>query len=309
MRAREIGECEEIMEITAGMVKELRERTGAGMMDCKKALTEAVGDMDKAVDVLRMKGLADLAKKAGRATNEGLVAAYVSPNGELGAMVEVNCETDFVARNSEFSTWVAGLAEQVAVDAPSGVSEGASPLLSQQWKRNPSLTVEYALGELVTKLGENMGVRRFVRFEVPSGGVIGSYVHGVGRIGVMVEIGGSESTDATVAALAKDVAMHIAAASPVCVAREDVPADTVEHEMSIYKAQAAQSGKPEQIQEKIATGRLDKFYKEVCLIEQAFVKDPDKSVEQIVAAVAKATGKPLKVVRFERLVMGEALES
>jgi len=295
------------MEITASMVKDLRELTGAGMMDCKKALAEANGDMDKAVDILRTKGLADLAKKAGRATNEGLVAAYVSGNAELGAMVEVNCETDFVARNAEFQTFVSALAEQVAVDAPSGVTEGAAPLMAQQWKRNPSLTVEQALGELVTKLGENMGIRRFVRFEVPAGGVVGSYVHGVGRIGVMVEIGGAEGNDPAVAALAKDVAMHIAAASPICVAREEVPVATVEHEMSIYKAQAEASGKPEQIQVKIAEGRLEKFYKEVCLVEQVFVKDPDKTVEQIVAEAAKATGKPLTVVRFERMVMGEAL--
>jgi elongation factor Ts len=295
------------MEITASMVKDLRELTGAGMMDCKKALSESGGDVDKAVDVLRTKGLADLAKKAGRATNEGVVVAYVSANAELGAMVEVNCETDFVARNAEFQTFVSALAEQIAIDAPSGVTEGASPLMAQQWKRNPSLTVETALGELVTKLGENMGVRRFVRFEVPTGGVVGSYVHGVGRIGVMVEIGGAGSGDAAVTALAKDVAMHIAAASPICVGRSDVPAETVEHEMSIYKAQAAQSGKPEPIQEKIAAGRLHKFYKEVCLVEQAFVKDPDKSVAQIVAEAAKAAGKPLSVVRFERLVMGEAL--
>jgi elongation factor Ts len=295
------------MEITASMVKDLRELTGAGMMDCKKALSESGGDMGKAVDVLRTKGLADLAKKAGRATDEGIVAAYVSANAELGAMVEVNCETDFVARNAEFQSFVYALAEQVAIDAPSGVTEGASPLMAQLWKRNPSLTVEAALGELVTRLGENMGVRRFVRFEVPTGGVVGCYVHGVGRIGVMVEIGGTASGDAAVTALAKDVAMHIAAASPICVGRADVPAETVEHEMSIYKAQAAQSGKPEPIQEKIAEGRLHKFYKEVCLVEQSFVKDPDKSVEQIVAEAAKAAGKPLSVVRFERLVMGEAL--
>jgi elongation factor Ts len=294
------------MEITASMVKDLRELTGAGMMDCKKALAEAGGDMAKAVDVLRTKGLADLAKKAGRATNEGLIAAYVSPNAEIGAMVEVNCETDFVAINAEFSTFVSAVAEQVAVDAPSGITEGAAPLMSQAWKRNPSITVEQALGELVTKLGENMGIRRFVRFEVPTGGLLGSYVHGVGRIGVMVEIGGSN--DPAVAAVAKDVAMHIAAASPICVGRDQVPADTVAHEVSIYKAQAAQSGKPEPIQEKIAQGRLEKFYKEVCLMEQPFVKDPDKSVDQIVAEAGKATGQPLKVVRFERLVMGESLD-
>jgi elongation factor Ts len=295
------------MEITAAMVKDLREQTGAGMMDCKNALIESGGDMEKAVDVLRTKGLADLAKKAGRATNEGLVAAYVSDSARIGAMVEINCETDFVARNAEFQSFVSAVAEQIAVDAPSGVTTGPSALMSLQWKRNPTMTVEQALGELVTKLGENMGVRRFVRFDVPEGGALGYYVHGVGRIGVMVEIAGSEASDATVSALAKDIAMHIAAASPLCVLRDEVPAETVAHEMSIYKAQAAESGKPEQIQEKIALGRMDKFYKEVCLVEQAFVKDPDKSIDQIVAEAAKSTGRPLRIARFERLVMGEAI--
>jgi elongation factor Ts len=293
------------MAITATQVKELREITGAGMMDCKKALEECGGDMEKAVDILRTKGLADLAKKAGRATNEGLVAAWTSENGKVGAMVEVNCETDFVARNAEFQTFVAAVAEQVAVDAPDGIRDGQAPIMSQQWKRNPALTVEHALGELVTKLGENMGIKRFVRYEVPANGVIGAYIHGLGRIGVMVEISGADSSVPEVAALAKDVAMHIAAASPICVARADVPADTVEHEMSIYKAQAAASGKPEPIQVKIATGRLDKFYKEVCLIEQSFVKDPDKSVEQLVAQTSKAIGVPLTVESFDRFVLGE----
>jgi elongation factor Ts len=293
------------MAITANEVKQLREITGAGMMDCKKALSECGGDMEKAVDILRTKGLADLAKKAGRATNEGLVAAWTSENGKVGAMVEVNCETDFVARNAEFQTFVSAVAEQIAVDAPDGIVDGQAPVMSQQWKRNPSLTVEHALGELVTKLGENMGISRFVRYETPDNGVIGSYIHGLGRIGVMVEIAGADSSQPAVVALAKDVAMHIAAASPICVAREHVPADTVEHEMSIYKAQAAGSGKPEPIQEKIATGRLEKFYKEVCLIEQAFVKDPDKSVEQLVAETAKAIGTPLQVVSFDRFVLGE----
>jgi elongation factor Ts len=293
------------MAISASQVKELRETTGAGMMDCKKALEECGGDREKAVDILRTKGLADLAKKAGRATNEGLVAAWTSENGKVGAMVEVNCETDFVARNAEFQTFVAAVAEQVAVDAPDGIRDGQAPIMSQQWKRNPALTVEHALGELVTKLGENMGISRFVRYETPENGVIGSYIHGLGRIGVMVEIAGADSSQPAVVALAKDVAMHIAAASPICVARDNVPAGTVEHEMSIYKAQAEGSGKPEAIQEKIATGRLEKFYKEVCLIEQAFVKDPDKSVEQLVAETSKAIGVPLSVVSFDRFVLGE----
>ncbi len=294
------------MPITASTVKELRELTGAGMMDCKKALEEAGGDLEKAVDILRTKGLADLAKKAGRATNEGLVAAWVSANGRVGALVEVNCETDFVARNAEFQTFVAAVAEQVAVDAPDAVSDGEGALLTQRWKRNPALSVHEALGELVTKLGENMGVARFARYEViDADGVIGHYIHGLGRIGVMVEISGSDNTDDTVTALAKDVAMHVAAAAPICVAREDVPAETLEHEKSIYKAQAAQSGKPEAIQEKIATGRLEKFYKEVCLLEQPFVKDPDTSIDQLVAEARKATGKDLRVLRFDRFILGE----
>jgi elongation factor Ts len=293
------------MAITASMVKDLRELTGAGMMDCKKALEESGGDMDKAVDILRTKGLADLAKKAGRATNEGLVTAWVSDNGRVGALVEVNCETDFVARNAEFQTFAGAVAEQVAVDAPSAVSGGATALLTQQWKRNPSLSVYEALGELVSKLGENMGISRFARYEVIDDGVVGHYIHGLGRIGVMVEISGSDNTDPAVVALAKDVAMHVAAASPLCVSREEVPTQTVEHEMGIYKAQAEQSGKPAPIQEKIAAGRLEKFYKEVCLIEQPFVKDPDKSVEQLVAEARKATGKDLRVLRFDRFVLGE----
>jgi elongation factor Ts len=293
------------MAISANQVKELREITGAGMMDCKKALMECDGDINAAVDILRTKGLADLAKKAGRATNEGLVAAWTSENGRVGAMVEVNCETDFVARNAEFQTFASAAAEQIAVDAPENIKDGAVALYDQQWKRNPTLTVEQALGELVSKLGENMGVTRFVRYEAVENGVVGAYIHGLGRIGVMVEISGADASKPEVLALAKDVAMHIAAASPICVGRESVPAATVEHEMGIYKAQAAASGKPEPIQEKIASGRLEKFYKEVCLLEQGFVKDPDTSVMQLVAAAGKVLGSPLEIVAFDRFVLGE----
>ena len=294
------------MAITADQVKTLREMTGAGMMDCKKALTECDGNLETAVDILRTKGLADLAKKAGRATNEGLVAGWTSENGRVGALVEVNCETDFVARNAEFQTFAAAVAEQVAVDAPQSIKDGDVALYEQQWKRNPSLTVQQALGELVSKLGENMGVSRFVRYEAVNNGVIGFYIHGLGRIGVMVEIGGADSSKPEVLLLAKDVAMHIAAAQPICVGREAVPAATVEHEMSIYKAQAAASGKPDTIQEKIASGRLEKFYKEVCLLEQGFVKDPDTTVEKLVAAAGKSIGAPLEIVSFDRFVLGES---
>jgi elongation factor Ts len=297
------------MEITASMVKELRESTGAGMMDCKKALGEADGDMAAAVDILRTKGLADLAKKAGRATNEGLVAAYVEPSGKIAALVEVNCETDFVALNAEFSTFVNALAEQVAVDDPDGISQGDAPLMAQQSKRNPALTVEASLGELVTKLDENMGVTRFERYELIGPAAIGSYVHGVGRIGVLVEIAGADQSAPGVGQLARDVAMHIAAAAPGWVSREDVPADVVEHEKGIFMAQAAESGKPEAIQAKIAEGRVDKFFKEVTLLEQPFVKDPDVTVGALVAKVAKEAGVELAVARFTRWVLGETSDA
>jgi elongation factor Ts len=297
------------MEITASMVKELRESTGAGMMDCKKALAEAEGDMAVAVDVLRTKGLADLAKKAGRATNEGLVDTYIEPSGKIAAIVEVNCETDFVARNSEFTTWVNALCEQIAVDDPTGIGEGEASLLSQQWKRNPSLTVEQSLGELVTKLGENMGIARFERYELIGDACIGSYVHGVGRIGVLVEIAGAGCGNAAVAALGRDVAMHIAAAAPSWVSSDEVPAEVIEHEKSIYMAQGAESGKPEAIQTKIAEGRIAKFFKEVTLLEQPFVKDPDITIGALVAKVGKEAGVELSLVRFTRWVLGETSDT
>ena len=300
------------MDISAKMVKDLRACTGAGMMDCKKALAEAEGDLDTAVDILRMRGLAALAKKAGRATNEGVVAAYVSEYGAIGALIEVNCETDFVARNAEFQTFANALAEQVAVDAPDGITEGEAALMAQQYKRNPELTVEHALGEVVSKLGENMSITRFTRLEIRGNGAIGSYVHAGGRIGVLVEVsfGKDETAKSDVLkTFVKDVAMHVAAASPMYVTREQAPAETVEHELSIYRAQAAESGKPERIQQKMAEGRLEKFFKEVALVEQAYVKNPDISVGQYTAQTAKALGDELTIVGFERFVLGQSAAS
>jgi elongation factor Ts len=293
------------MEITASMVKELRESTGAGMMDCKKALAEANGDMTAAVDILRTKGLADLAKKAGRATHEGVIGGLTSDDSRTGALVEVNCETDFVARNADFKSFVSELAAQVISGGPSDVPA----LLAQPYSARPEITVEQLLGETVGRLGENMGIARFVRYDltVPAG-LIAVYIHGVGNIGVMVEVSaGSETAAASesAAGFAKDVAMQIAAASPVAVRREEVPADVVAHELSIYKAQAAETGKPEQIQEKIALGRLEKYYKEFCLLEQTFVKNMDITVKQHAEQASVAAGAPLDVVRFERLVLGE----
>jgi len=292
-------------DITAKMVKDLRECTGAGMMDCKKALTEAQGDMDAAIDILRTKGLAALAKKAGRATNEGVIGGLVTDDGRTGVLVEVNCETDFVARNADFKAFVNDIAAHIAAAAPADVAS----LLAQDYAGRPEVIVEQFLGETVGKLGENMGISRFSRYELGSdAGAITVYIHGVGNIGVMVEIAAGDADAAAsdaFAAVAKDVAMQIAAAAPIAITRDDVAADVVAHEMEIYKAQAAESGKPEQIQEKIATGRLEKFYKEVCLLEQDFVKDPDVTVAQRLDAAAKDLGTTLEVVRFERFVLGE----
>jgi elongation factor Ts len=275
------------------------------MMDCKKALTEAGGDLAAAVDILRTKGLADLAKKAGRATNEGIIGGFTSDDGAVGVVLEVNCETDFVARNADFKSFVATVAGEIAASAPADVST----LLAASFSERPDITIEQLLGETVSKLGENMGIARFARYErAGEAGLIGVYIHGVGNIGVLVEIAvGSEdaaTTDA-VAGFARDIAMQIAAASPVAVRREEVPADVVAHEFAIYKAQAAETGKPEPIQEKIAEGRLEKYYKEYCLLEQAFVKNPDVSVKQHAEHVAHQAGAAVDVVRFTRMVLGE----
>lgn len=293
------------MEITAAMVKELREATGAGMMDCKRALVDADGNMEAAVDVLRTKGLADLAKKSGRATNEGTIGGITNADGTVGVLVEVNCETDFVARNANFKTLVADIAGQIAANG----AEDVAALMAQPFAARPEITMQELLGEAVGKLGENMGLTRFVRYDLSSdAGVIAVYIHGVGNIGVLVEVSADSAAAAAsdaALAFAKDVAMQIAAASPISVRREEVPADAVAHELSIYKAQAAETGKPEPIQQKIAEGRLDKFYKEFCLLEQSFVKNPDITVKQYAGECGKAVGGAFEVVRFTRMVLGE----
>jgi elongation factor Ts len=290
-------------EITAGMVKELRECTGAGMMECKRALTEAEGDLDAAVDILRTRGLAALAKKAGRATNEGAIAAYVTDDGKVGVLVEVNSETDFVGRNAEFLGFVNSLAVHIAAEVPADVDN-----LMQQTLLSREHTVEQVLGEAVSKLGENMGVPRFIRNEVEDTGAVASYIHGGGKIGVLVEFGFEKAetagTDAFKTA-GRDVAMQIAAAMPLFASRDDAPADVIEHELSIYKAQAAESGKPEAIQEKMAQGRLEKFYKEAVLPEQVFVKDQDKTVAQYLSGVSKELADDIKVTSFTRWTLGE----
>ena len=286
-------------EITAALVKELREMTGAGMMECKKALTEAEGDIDKAVDVLRTHGLAAAAKKAGRATNEGMVMALVSEDGQAGALVELNCETDFVGMNEKFHAYAEKIATAVIANKPADMDAlKASEIEGEK--------VEDVVTDAIHTLGENIQLARFAYAGQPEGAVA-SYIHGGGKIGVLVEFKLGDTSFATNEDFKKygrDIAMQVAAASPVAATRESVDPAIIEHEMSIYKAQAAESGKPENIQEKIATGRMEKFYKESCLTEQAFVKDPDQSVNQYTAAVAKQLGTTIEIVDFTRFMLG-----
>ena len=283
--------------ITAAMVKELREMTDAGMMECKKALVEADGDMDKAVDVLRTRGLAAAAKKVGRATNEGTVMAIVSDDATKGAVVELNCETDFVGMNEKFK----GYAEKIARAAMAANVEDVEALKAVDAEGE---TVEDVLTDAIHTLGENMNLSRAAVVEA---GGVASYIHGGGKIGVLVtfDVEGIDPASDEFQHCGRDVAMQVAAASPVSATRESVPAEVVAHEMEIYKAQAAESGKPENIQEKIATGRLEKFYKESCLTEQAFVKNPDQSVTDYVNEVAKKLGGTIKVTGFKRFMLGE----
>lgn len=283
--------------ITAAMVKELREMTDAGMMECKKALVEADGDMDKAVDVLRTRGLAAAAKKVGRATNEGTVMAIVSDDATKGAVVELNCETDFVGMNEKFK----GYAEKIARAAMAANVEDVEALKAVDAEGE---TVEDVLTDAIHTLGENMNLARAAVVEADG---VASYIHGGGKIGVLVtfDVEGIDPASDEFQHCGRDVAMQVAAASPVSATRESVPAEVVAHEMEIYKAQAAESGKPENIQEKIATGRLEKFYKESCLTEQAFVKNPDQNVTDYVNEVAKKLGGTIKVTGFKRFMLGE----
>ena len=284
--------------ITASMVKELREMTGAGMMECKKALAEAEGDMEKAVDVLRTRGLAAVAKKAGRATNEGTVMAIVNDACTTGAVVELNCETDFVGMNEKFKAY----AEKIAKAALAAKPADLEALKAADAEGE---TVEAVVTDAIHTLGENIQLSRFALVE---GGAVSSYIHGGGKIGVLVQfdVEGIDPASDGFKAYGRDIAMQVAAASPVAANRDAVDPAIVEHEKAIYMAQAAESGKPEAIQEKMATGRLEKFFKENTLTEQAYVKNPDQSVAEYTAEVAKNLGGEIKIVNFTRFVLGDA---
>ena len=284
--------------ITAAMVKELREMTGAGMMECKKALAEVEGDMEKAIDVLRTRGLAAAAKKAGRATNEGTVAALLSDDAKSGVVLELNCETDFVGMNEKFKAYADRMAK-VALDNKISDVDALKAAADADGE-----TVEAILTDCVHVMGENTTLKRV---QVVESGAVASYIHMGGKIGVLVEfeVEGIDPATNEFQAYGRDVAMQVAAIPAVAANREQVPAEVIEHEMSIYKAQAAESGKPEAIQEKIATGHLEKFYKENCLTEQEFVKNSDQTIQQYTDATAKQLGGTIKVVNFVRFALGE----
>lgn len=271
--------------------------TGAGMMECKKALVEAEADLEKAIDVLRTRGLAAVAKKAGRATNEGTVMAIVSDDAKTGAVVELNCETDFVGMNDKFKAYADKIAKAAMAAKPADLDALKAADANGE-------TVEAVATDAIHTLGENI---QLARFAVVEGGAVSSYIHGGGKIGVLVQfdVEGIDPASDGFKAYGRDVAMQVAAAAPVAATREAVDPAIVEHEKSIYMAQAAESGKPEAIQEKMATGRLEKFFKESTLTEQPFVKNPDQSVNEYTAEVAKSLGGEIKIVDFKRFVLGE----
>jgi elongation factor Ts len=280
------------MAVTASMVKELRDMTGAGMLDCKKALVENDGNIEKAVDFLREKGLSKAAKKAGRIAAEGLVKVLIE--GNKGTVVEVNSETDFVAKNEDFVNFVADVAEK----ANKMESNDVEAFLNSDWDGK---TVSEVLTSKIAVIGENLSIRRFEN--VTSEGVLESYIHGGGKIGVLIEILNADNNDAVKEA-AKNIAMQVAALNPKFISREDVDSEYIEHERSILKEQALQEGKPANIVDKMVEGRVQKLYKEVCLLEQAYVKDGDLTVKAYLESVA--SGATLgKVVRFET---GEGIE-
>lgn len=288
-------------EVSAKVVMELRGRTGAGMMDCKKALAASDGDIEKAIDYLREKGLAAAAKKQSRIAAEGLVGSYICEKCNTGALVEVNCETDFVANTSEFKDMVNDIAQQIVMSDPADVDA----LLALKYFRDESMTISDLVTSKVAKIGEKITIRRFARYAAKNG-TVDTYIHMGGKVGVLVEAECPEVND-TVKEVLHDVSLQIAAASPVApeyVTREEVNPDHLQHETEILAAQARNEGKPEKIIEKMVQGRIQKFYKEVCLVEQIFVKDGETPVGKMIENRAPGT----KIVAFTRYKMGDGLE-
>ena len=290
--------------ITSAMVKELRERTSAGMMDCKKALVESDGDMDKAIEWLREKGLSQAAKKASRIAAEGVVAQYTNDEGTIGAIVEVNCETDFVANTDNFKKFANSVAKHIALANPADVDA----MMAQKFVDDESKTISDMVSDATVAIGEKISIRRFERYE--TSGVISTYIHMGGKVGVMVDVATDETgkQNEEVKTFAHDLALQIAAARPEAVRREEVDVEKLNKEKEILRAQALNEGKPEKIVERMVEGRIEKYYKEVCLLEQPFVKDGEKTIKSLMTEVAKASGACLDVVRFVRFERGEGIE-
>ena len=284
--------------ITAAEVKKLRDQTGAGMMDCKAALEEAGGSVEDATTILRKKGLASAAKKAGRVTSEGLIGYLVSADRSTGTLVEVNCESDFVARTDDF--------QQLVRDVLAAI-DGAGETATVEWLKDPNGPVQLRVAAAIGKLGENMAVPRFIRYA--GQGYVGQYIHMGGKIGVQVEFGGVSPALAVreeFATLVKEIAMQVAAASPAYVSRAAIPAGVLEKERAIYRAQMENSGKPANVIDKIIEGKLGSFYQQVVLPDQASIRDPKMTVADVLASAGKALGVPVTVNRFARLKVGEA---
>jgi len=277
-------------EITASAVAKLREMTNAGLMDCKKALAETNGDLDAAVDVLRKKGQASAAKKAGREAKEGVIASYIAPGARTGVLVEVNCETDFVARNESFRAFCDDLAKKLAT--------------------NPSADLEADRVAAVSRIGENIRVSRHERIEVTGNGLVAAYIHTGAKVGVLVEVGANNEATTQkeeFKQLVKDITLQIAAAHPIAVSREQVPQALIDKEDEINKQSDRLKGKPPQAMEKILQGMREKFFQTSCLVDQGFVKNPDMTVGQHIGSIAKAVGDDIKVRRFVRFQVGEAV--
>ncbi|CEN21428.1 translation elongation factor Ts [Paraclostridium sordellii] len=286
------------MAITAQMVKELRETTGAGMMDCKKALQEAEGNMERAIDLLREKGLSKAAKKSDRIAAEGLVAIEINNDNTVGTIVEINSETDFVAKNEDFKTFVKDVAEMALATE----KEDVAGLLTESHREG---VLSEVLNNRIATIGEKLDIRRFAK--ISTNGQVAGYIHGGGKIGVLVELE-TEARDAEVLAMGRDIAMQVAAMNPKYVSKDDVDPEYIAHETEILTQQALNEGKPANIVEKMIKGRLEKQLKEVCLVEQAFVKNPDLTIKQLVADVAKKVGSDIKVARVVRFEVGEGIE-
>ncbi len=301
-------------EISAQLVKQLRDRTGAGMMECKKALQESNGDLDEGEIVLRKRGIAGASKKESRSTKQGVISAFIDARGKSGVLVEVNCESDFVARTEDFQNLAADVASHIAEMKPKAVrpeevTERERALYEQKFTKDQSTTVGEFVKTKIAKLGENINISRFDFYEAAGNGVVGQYIHTGAQIGVLLEVNPGANTTAAkdeFKTLVRDIAMQVAAAHPQFVSREQVPAALIAKEREIQRERALGEGKPEKMVDKIAEGRMSKFYEEVCLLDQPFIRENTISVAELIKTVAAKIGDTISVVRFVRYKVGDA---